>query len=657
LRAVVEIMDRSVSCLFLKWFIKRIKSPPVPLKNKLFIVVKQIFIILFILFTFATPIYAHLDPPGPPKIKVTVILDSLKLLNNQDDGIDGNAEIVLGWMVNQEGHGSKNGKEFKDDLNWDVSPRWDIGKVIWEHEECSPMSKVNVAFTVVESDQDLELTVASVGASMAGIASVFASAGPVGITITVVSGIVGIVSGIVGELNGDDELGGVMDTVGKPGTYKTITQGKDGSAEITWTVKSEEVPDPAKKCELPLPTSPPPPPQIPVREFSNAIRDTLEKIPYSEIEAGNPDITLDEFDELKKVAPRRAIKMMDYIYSGVLVPRIGLPGVDRTLQPIVEAREAVSDLRFEEAILNYEIALLALVELLPPIIPRDPTYETLTQYVNQWITISPYQRTEPHNVELMIGYVTASLNGVDRMYIFGRNTEYAFSRLTKLMVLIRNFLAMKDEFTPHLIAQATLEYGRVLIDDAKMIGIPVERYRLKLKESRDLFEKSKYDEGLMIVSEIAKELLPKTYPEFREPPEYSLFLIRVTHTETERPLRNMPVTLQWPDYEATVRVGEDGCVALIGPSGKFGYTIPLELNLIGLPILDYLPQLKNYFVWARSLGTAPESGLTTLDVSISTLFIPLEIAIPVANNAINIFLFLFILLPIGWKLAKRLIKK
>ena len=42
-----------------------------------------------------------------------------------------------------------------------------------------------------------------------------------------------------------------------------------------------------------------------------------------------------------------------------------------------------------------------------------------------------------------------------------------------------------------------------------------------------------------------------------------------------------------------------------------------------------------------------------LDISLSTLFIPVEIAMLIANNAINIFLFLFILLPIGWRLAKR----
>jgi len=46
-----------------------------------------------------------------------------------------------------------------------------------------------------------------------------------------------------------------------------------------------------------------------------------------------------------------------------------------------------------------------------------------------------------------------------------------------------------------------------------------------------------------------------------------------------------------------------------------------------------------------------------LDISVSTFFIPPGIAMPIANNAINIFLFLSVLLPIGWRLARMLVRE
>jgi len=616
------------------------------------ILLKQGIMLLFILLFFVPSVYPQDEQPKPrDKIKVTVTLDSFKLLEDQDDGADGNAEIVLGWVAGQDGVGSNHGTEVKDDLNWDVSPEWKIGKKIWEGEDCWPMKKVVVVFTVVESDQTTELdTIANILGIVAGIAQYIPK---IGKEIKVVSVVADALAKVAKLINGDDDLGANTDSAIAPGTYKTITKGEDGSAEITWTVKTEVI----SKCPSPQPPTPPPSPQVPVKEFGKAVRDILEKVPHSKMESGTSDLTLEEFESLKREAPQQTMKIMDYVCSGLLAINSGLPEVDRAIEPIVRAREAASARRFEEAIQTYEKALLTLVELPPPTTPYELTYEILTWHVNQWFEISPYQRTDPHNIELITNYVTITLNGVDTNYIFGRNVEYATYGLTMSTNTIRDFHAMGDDFTPHLIALAALEYSRVLIEDAKERGIHTDKHVHELEEAEELFNRGKYEGVPLLISGIAKELLPKNYPEFKELSTFSLYMVRAIHAETERPLKGQLVTLRWPDFEYTVKVDETGSATVIGPAGKFTYSIPIQLNLIGLPIIDFIPQLKDIALFARGVGSAPEGGVTMLDISVSTLFIPQEIAIPVTENAINIFLFLFVLLPIGWRLARRLIRK
>lgn len=269
---------------------------------------------------------------------MTVTLDSFKLLEDRDDGApsaDGNSEIVLGWVAGQDGVGSNHGTEVKDDLNWNVSSEWKVGKKIWEDEDCWPMKKVVVVFTVVESDQTTELdTIANILGIVAGIAQHILK---IGKEIKVVSVVADALAKVAKLINDDDDLGANTDSALAPGTYKTITKGRDGSAEITWTVKTEVI----SKCL---------PPQLLIKEFGKAIRDILEKIPHSKIETGHPDMTPEEFESLKREAPQQVMKIMDYVCSGLLALNSGLPEVDRTIEPIVSAREVASARRFEEAI-------------------------------------------------------------------------------------------------------------------------------------------------------------------------------------------------------------------------------------------------------------------------------------------------------------------
>jgi len=261
---------------------------------------------------------------------------------------------------------------------------------------------------------------------------------------------------------------------------------------------------------------------------------------------------------------------------------------------------------------------------------------------------------DPRDSKDLMEQVNLIAQGFSPEYPYSLNAEVAAFHITALTADVRDAMARGDIQAAQDITRTALDYAEKIINDARSMDVDVDQASAALWEAQNLYEAGRFEGALLTIPAITNDLLPKAYPEFQEPLEFSLYLIRATHAETGKSLKNMAVTLRWPYHEADIRVGEDGYAVLIGPPGNFEYIIPIELNLIGLPILDYLPQLKNYIVWTRGLGIAPDGGLTMLDISISTLFIPAEIAILIANNAINIFLFLFILLPIGWRLAKKL---
>ena len=254
----------------------------------------------------------------------------------------------------------------------------------------------------------------------------------------------------------------------------------------------------------------------------------------------------------------------------------------------------------------------------------------------------------------LIEQINLIARGFSPEYPYGLNAEVAAFRITALTADVRDAVARGDIQAAQDITRTALDYSKRIIDEARSMNVDVDQALVALWEAQNLYETGHFEGALLTIPAITNDLLPKAYPAFQKPLEFSIYLIKATHVETEKPLKNMAVALQWPYYEANVKVGEEGYAVLIGPPGKFEYIVPLELNLLGLPLLEYFPQLKNYFVWTRGLGTAPEGSLTMLDISISTLFIPAEMAILIANNAINILLFLLILLPIAWKLAKRL---
>lgn len=240
-------------------------------------------------------------------------------------------------------------------------------------------------------------------------------------------------------------------------------------------------------------------------------------------------------------------------------------------------------------------------------------------------------------------FIRMALYGVDFDLDFGRNADYAISQLTELASKVQ---VTRDSRTAKLIADDAINYAQSLLEYATIRGIVVEDMYRKYDKAYSLFEIGKYNEAIFIIIEIARTLLPKLFPEYQETPTYAIYFISVYHSETGRFIKDFPIILNWPGagYSYTLKTNDEGRAIIVGPADSFTYQIPVKLNLLGLPILDYIPQLKDSIVWARGGGYAQGGGIIKFVVSISTLFIPIEIAILLVENILNIILFIFIFL-------------
>ena len=96
------------------------------------------------------PLRAHWDAPGPPPIQVKMTVLDVKLVTPQDDGADGDAEMLLYLEFEHLGHSFIMATAFdKDDV---VGTAWPIAANIWTHDECSPRQPILVNTVLTELD-------------------------------------------------------------------------------------------------------------------------------------------------------------------------------------------------------------------------------------------------------------------------------------------------------------------------------------------------------------------------------------------------------------------------------------------------------------------------------------------------------------------------
>jgi len=108
----------------------------------------------------ASPARAHLDPPGPPPLHVSVTLHSLTFDFDTDYGelFDNSTELKVFYSVWHEGHGYRSGL-IEDSFACDFLPcTWTPPsgtEVLYTHEECTPMNELRVSIRLLDDDTDM----------------------------------------------------------------------------------------------------------------------------------------------------------------------------------------------------------------------------------------------------------------------------------------------------------------------------------------------------------------------------------------------------------------------------------------------------------------------------------------------------------------------
>lgn len=325
-------------------------------------VIRSIIISMLVAGMLLIPIsaFSHLDPPAPHKQKVTVTLDSLQLLEDQDDGIDGNAEIILSWSILYATHDKASGIEQNDALDFDppaTTGRWDINKVMLTHTDCEPLEQIVVHFQVIENDQLDPIITESIGILTSKQAEQLFEKHMKEKDVGILMAILQLIPKIVSIINGDDDKGKGGDSTSTVGQKKTIVKGADGGVEITWTVKTERVPDPNKECDPLLPMSPSSPSSESIKEFFDTVRTILKKIPDSMPEPGIDDITDEEFQKLKAEAPNTIMKYVDSVVLTYIQVHTPTLEVDQALSNASTAKSLASAGNFNESLELYEEAM------------------------------------------------------------------------------------------------------------------------------------------------------------------------------------------------------------------------------------------------------------------------------------------------------------
>lgn len=159
---------------------------------------------------------AHLDKPGNPAIKVTIYLKSVTLKTDQDDGLDGNAEIVVKFTYLHEGHEGGGGLVTIDDFNWDYERTRTVNKKIYEHIECTPMNRIQIDMEAKEEDTDTITTI--VGGLVAIAGGVVATAYSTGTALLWAgAGGIGGITALFASINSADDLGWDREEATSPG--------------------------------------------------------------------------------------------------------------------------------------------------------------------------------------------------------------------------------------------------------------------------------------------------------------------------------------------------------------------------------------------------------------------------------------------------------
>ena len=248
-------------------------------------------------------------------------------------------------------------------------------------------------------------------------------------------------------------------------------------------------------------------------------------------------------------------------------------------------------------------------------------------------------------------YARAYSTGISAEYPFGLNLEHAESSLASLESEIRDAIARGDLETAEALSRSAIYYVDAVLRDAEKRGISTGEVEPLVAVLESLVEEGRYEEVVPTALEALEALLPEVYPEYQEVPRVSVYFVEVVH-EGE-PLEGTRVDIEWVDsgYGVALSTDSRGTAIAAGPSGRFRCYVPVRLNLLGLPIVDYAPQLRDKLVLASASGSISEAGVVKIRLEIRTI-LPLRASLFLAENVLNISVAILSVL-IVYKLVRR----
>lgn len=320
-----------------------------------------------VLALIAPPARADYDKPGPPAIKVEVKLKKLVLGQDQDDGIDGNCELLLAYSLVHVGHGKTSGAKAIDDLNWDTTDTWDIEAPIWEHIECTPRNTLELTLTLTELDKLNASEVLFKLAESAGNLGAKEVAGGVGI--------LGALALIHDLINGDDALG-TMTVNLADGINHLALHGADGDADIDVEVIVTPLPD-DRNCDpdVPPPSEPTPDPGQQSNSIFDPILDSLQFVPGIDVEPGNPaDLQPSDLDETRATYLAMALGTAEATAGRQVQVAAPYAGVEPAIQVFQVAQQIAQQGDIHGAVSAYKQAFYLAAFAIQQRVPDAPDY-------------------------------------------------------------------------------------------------------------------------------------------------------------------------------------------------------------------------------------------------------------------------------------------
>lgn len=348
-------------------------------------------ILTFLGGVWPAPALAHLDPPGPPELEVSVTAESLRLTQDQDDGFDGNAELLLMANTTHVDHGQDT-RQFKtDDYSWDTvtyappnfrrvlrrtAPDWWLKAqhpTIWKHTECSPRSTVTVGTTLIEVDTELtDQVVGALASTAAGTAAGAAYGAAFGGTGAIPGAIVGFIVSLAASLNGNDDLGVGSGTIPDNGTKTVESRGPDGGADIKFsgTTTAYDRPCNPTSTEHAYLT-----PGDRAALIFRPMEQAVAAIPGMRAEPGNPaQLTEAQLEDIRRTWTRTAMGLAEAAVGAEVEAAKGYVGYAPAAEMFLAARE-LDGLDPAAALELYEGAFMQAVVARDETVPADGEVE------------------------------------------------------------------------------------------------------------------------------------------------------------------------------------------------------------------------------------------------------------------------------------------